>query len=131
MFDFGISVIYLDAWGYIGWGPPSGYLKSFVLFFFLSFLFFLFFLSFFFSILHFLFFPSLLGAPLAPGPLDIVHPCHPVATPLLRNQASVEVENKWIDCLDVVDEVEWNYIHDVDFKSRSLQSQSCLQTNTL
>ena len=25
---------------------------------------------------------------------------------ILRNQASVEVENKWIDCLDVVDEVE-------------------------
>ena len=25
---------------------------------------------------------------------------------ILRNQGSVEVENKWIDCLDVVDEVE-------------------------
>ena len=25
----------------------------------------------------------LLGPPLAPGPLDIVHPCHPLATPLL------------------------------------------------
>ena len=63
------------------------------------------FLSFFFSILHFLFSSlslslslplslslflslslslslSLGGPPLAPGPLDIVHPCHPVATPL-------------------------------------------------
>ena len=66
------SVIYLDSWGYIGWWPPSGYLKSLVLSF--SFLFF--------SILHFLFCLSLSGAPLAPGPLDIVHPCHPVATPL-------------------------------------------------
>ena len=28
------------------------------------------------------FFVSLSGALLAPGPLDIVHPCHPVATPL-------------------------------------------------
>ena len=35
---------------------------------------------------------------------------------ILRNQASVEVENKWIDCLDVVDEVEWNYIHNANFK---------------
>ena len=25
---------------------------------------------------------------------------------ILRNQVSVKVENKWIDCLDVVDEVE-------------------------
>ena len=33
-----------------------------------------------------------------------------------RNQASVEVENKWIDYLDVVDEVEWNYIHNANFK---------------
>ena len=35
---------------------------------------------------------------------------------ILRDQASVEVENKWIDCLDVVDEVEWNYIHNANFK---------------
>ena len=46
-----------------------------------SFLFF-FFLFFFFSFLFF--FSSLSGAPLAPGPLDIVHPCHPVATPLIE-----------------------------------------------
>ena len=32
---------------------------------------------------------------------------------ILRNQASVEVENKWIDCLD---EVQWNYIHNANFK---------------
>ena len=69
------SVIYLDSWGYIGWGPRPGiWTVSFSLFFF-------------FSILHFPFlFVSLSGAPLAPGPLDIVHPCHPVATPLLRNR---------------------------------------------
>ena len=35
---------------------------------------------------------------------------------ILTNQASVEVENKWIDCLDVVNEVEWNYIHSANFK---------------
>ena len=34
---------------------------------------------------------------------------------ILRNQASVEVENKWTDCLDVVDEVDWNYIHNANF----------------
>ena len=28
---------------------------------------------------------------------------------ILRNQASNEIENKWIDCLDAVDEVEWNF----------------------
>ena len=32
---------------------------------------------------------------------------------ILRNQASVEVENKWIDYLD---EVEWNYILNANFK---------------
>ena len=41
----------------------------------------------FFSFLFFLFFSflfvSLSEAPLAPGPLDIVHPCHPVAKPLI------------------------------------------------
>ena len=35
---------------------------------------------------------------------------------ILRNQAFVEVENKWIDCLDVMDEVEWNYIHYANIK---------------
>ena len=35
---------------------------------------------------------------------------------ILRNQTSVEVENKWIDCLDVVDEVEWNNIQIANFK---------------
>ena len=35
---------------------------------------------------------------------------------ILRNQASVEVENKWTDWLDVVDEVEWNDIHNANFK---------------
>ena len=47
------------------------------------FLFFSFLFVFSFSFLFSLFFFSLsLGAPLAPGPMDIVHPCHPVATPL-------------------------------------------------
>ena len=49
----------------------------------------LFFSPFLFSFLHFFFFIclslslSLLGAPLAPGPLEIVHPCHLVAKPLI------------------------------------------------
>ena len=51
------SVIYLESRGYIGWGHPSGYLKSFVLSF-------LFFSSFFLSILHFLFFLSFSRGPL-------------------------------------------------------------------
>ena len=82
MFDFGIFCHLLRLMGIYRVGL-SGYLKSFLL----SFLFCLFF--FFFSILHFLFllsfflfFVSLSRAPLAPGPLDIVHPCHPIATPL-------------------------------------------------
>ena len=57
------SVICLDSWGYIGWGFQSGYLKSFVLFFFSSFSFF--------SFIFFIFFFCLsLGGPfssLAPG----------------------------------------------------------------
>ena len=54
-----LSAIFLDSWGYIGWGPPSGYLKSFLL----SFLFFLFFffLLFFFCFLYFHFLLSLGG----------------------------------------------------------------------
>ena len=35
---------------------------------------------------------------------------------ILRNQTFVEVENNWIDSLDVMDEVEWNYIHYANFK---------------
>ena len=57
---------------------PSGYLSGFVVSFlpFFSFLIFIF-CSFFFCL-------SLsLGGPFNSGPLDIVHPCHPVATPLL------------------------------------------------
>ena len=73
------------SWGYIGWGPLSGYLKSFVLSFLFCFISFLFS----FSVFLFLFFflslsLSLSEALLLQGPLDIVHPCHPVATPLGR-----------------------------------------------
>ena len=76
MFDFGIFCL-----GDISDGSPSEYVKSFV-FSFLSFSFL--FLSFFsFSILHFLIFLSL---SLTLGPLDIVHPCHSVATPLITTQ---------------------------------------------
>ena len=53
--------------------------KFLSLFSFLPFLFFFFFLFF----IFFLSFLSLSRGPLTPGPLDIVHPCHPVATPLL------------------------------------------------
>ena len=69
MFDFGIFCHLLRLMGIYRVGPPSGYLKNFVL----SFHFFIFF----FICLSF-------GAPLAPGHLDIVHPCHPVATPLIE-----------------------------------------------
>ena len=34
---------------------------------------------------------------------------------ILRNQATVEVENKWIYSLDVLDELEWNDIHNANF----------------
>ena len=90
MFDFILvfSVICLDSWRYIGWGHVRVFEKFRSLYSFLPFFFFSCF-----SFLPFFFFSSLhfcclsLGAPLAPGPLDIVHPCHPVATPLhlLRN----------------------------------------------
>ena len=78
MFDFGILCHLLRLMRIYRVGVPRlGIWKvSFSIFFsFLPFLFSSFFPSF--SI-----FPSLSGAPLAPGPLDIVHPCHPVATPL-------------------------------------------------
>ena len=65
-------VWWLPMW----WGPVRVFEKFRSPF---SFLFFHFFV--FFSFLHFRFCLSL-GALLAPGPLDIVHPCHPVATPL-------------------------------------------------
>ena len=81
-FWYYFSVIYLDSWRYIGWEPPSGYFKkSFVL---SSFLFFFFFFFLFYPFFSFFFFVSLSGAPLAPGPLDIVQPCHSVATPLCK-----------------------------------------------
>ena len=64
---------------------PSGYGKSFVLF-----VFFFFYSSFFFCLS--------LGAPLAPGPLDIVHPCHPVAMPL----GSSMVNNQCLLALPII-----------------------------
>ena len=81
MFDFDIFCHLLTTGGDISGRDPRLVISK-VLFslLFSSFSFFLFF----FSILHFLsFFVSLSGAPLAPGPMDIVHPCHPVATPLI------------------------------------------------
>ena len=79
MFDFDIFCHLLRLMGIYRVGPHPGIFKTFVL----SFHFLLFF-SFCSSFLFFIFFfsPSLSGAPSAPGPLDIVHPCHPVATPL-------------------------------------------------
>ena len=75
------SVIYfrtpVDISG--AWAPRPGIWKVLFSLFFSSF--FLFF-SFLFFIFVFFGGVSLLWAPLAPGPLDIVHPCHPVATPL-------------------------------------------------
>ena len=34
---------------------------------------------------------------------------------ILRNRAYVDVENKWTDCLDVLDELDWNDIHRANF----------------
>ena len=94
MFDFGIFCYLRRLMGINRVPPPSGYLKSFVL----SFVFVLFFsFSFLFHFLCVCVWGGgggwvgvclcvclhLSGAPLAPGPLDIVHPCHPVATPLI------------------------------------------------
>ena len=78
MFDFGIICHLLRPMGIYWVGAPVRVFEKFhSLFSFLPFLFFSSFL--FFSCIFCL---SLSGAPLAPGPLDIVHPCHPVATPL-------------------------------------------------
>ena len=69
-------------------GPHPGIWKVYFSLFFsslFSILHFLFLSFFFFS---FFFFVSLLGAPLALGPLDIVHPCHPVATSLAPNRVN-------------------------------------------
>ena len=33
---------------------------------------------------------------------------------ILRDRAAVEVENKWVDSLDILDEVDWNYIHNAN-----------------
>ena len=81
MFDFCIFCHLLKLMGIYRVGAPVLIFEKFCSlfsFFFFSILHFLFFLFFFF----FFFFVSLSGAPLAPRPLDIVHPCHPVATPL-------------------------------------------------
>ena len=77
IFDFGIFCHLLRLMGISGGEPRRSIWKVSFSRFFSSFSF----LFFFFSILRFLFSLSL-EAPLAPGPLDIVHPCHPVATPL-------------------------------------------------
>ena len=42
---------------------------------------------------------SLSGALLAPGPLDIVHPCHPIATPLSRRARG---RLYWLTCLNIL-----------------------------
>ena len=90
---FGIFCHVLRLMGIYRVGALFGYLKSFVP----SFLFFLFFPPFF---LRFFFFCLFLGAPLAPGPLDIVHPCHPVATPLDFNPAKAGVLTRFCNNLD-------------------------------
>ena len=78
-------------------GPCSGILKVLFSLFFSSFSsFFLFYSSFFIIIIIIYFFVSLSGAPLAPGPLDIVHPCHPVATPLLFD-AKIQCINRTVN----------------------------------
>ena len=77
IFNFGIFCHLLKLMGIYRVVAPVrvfGKFRSLFSFFF-SFLFFIFFFLF--------YFVSLSGAPLAPGPLDIVHPCHPVATPMV------------------------------------------------
>ena len=115
MFDLGIFCHLLRLMGIYGWGPRPGILKvSFSLFFSFFLLFFIFSLSLSpslslslplslslsLSLSHSLSLSltlslslslSLSGAPLAPGPLDIVHPCHPVATPLRTG------DNTWMN----------------------------------
>ena len=78
MFDFGIFCHLLRLMGIYWVGAPVRVFEKFCSLFFLPFFFF--YSSFFYS----LFFPLSRGPLLAPGPLDIVHPCHPVATPLWR-----------------------------------------------
>ena len=34
---------------------------------------------------------------------------------ILKDLAPVEVENKWVDCLYVFDEIDWNYVHRSNF----------------
>ena len=34
---------------------------------------------------------------------------------ILRDHTVVEVENKWMDLLNVLEEVEWDYIHKANF----------------
>ena len=34
---------------------------------------------------------------------------------ILRDHAVVKVENKWMDLLNVLEEVEWDYIHKANF----------------
>ena len=34
---------------------------------------------------------------------------------ILRNRFNVNVENKWTNCLDVLDELDWNDIHRANF----------------
>ena len=35
---------------------------------------------------------------------------------ILRDEAVIEMENKWIDCLGVMEDVDWNHIHNANFK---------------
>ena len=34
-----------------------------------------------------------------------------MCTLYLKDRAAVEVENKWVDSLNILDEVDWNNIH--------------------
>ena len=87
MFDFGIFWHLHRLMGIYRVRAPVGVFEKFcsvsLFFSLLPFFFFLF--PFFFSLFFFLSFFGLSlwgGGPLAPGPIDIVHPCYPAATPL-------------------------------------------------
>ena len=82
MFDFGIFCHLLKLMRIYRMGPCPGIWKVLFSLFPSSFFFFFFFLPF----LSFIFNVCLSGASLALGPLDIVQPCHPVATPLFATE---------------------------------------------
>ena len=96
MFDFGIFCHLLRLMGIYRVRAPVRVFDVFIYLFlppFLPFFVFCFCFVIFFS--SFSLFLSLSRGPFSSGPLDIVHPCHPVATPL---SVCVSVSGAWCTC---------------------------------